>query len=256
MLLCCSALSCAGREVRLAQDASLELASGGDSEACVQHASKAAKMLRSRLEVVLSQAGSPGLGSPREATMASAVASLDELNSSLQLRDEARELKQCLMSEAMALGLRVDDCCAVAGSAGAASRRGSCAGRCGRAPWRGCLRWAPGLQKLLMLHQHRKAFQQPAALARPRKFDRCGAAAVRWSATWPRPHMHVSVGFGGASRQHVLLQVLWCDFALHRVAAQHKVCLAVSALCCKRCTKSRLQQSCNSSSFRFPPVHR
>ena len=82
-----------------AQDASLKLASGGDSEACVQHASKAAQMLRARLEVVLSQAGSPGLGSPREATMASAVASLDELNSSLQLRDEARELTQCLVSK-------------------------------------------------------------------------------------------------------------------------------------------------------------
>lgn len=82
-----------------AQDASLKLASGVDSEACVQHASKAAQMLRARLEVVLSQAGSPGLGSPREATLASAVASLDELNSSLQLRDEARELKQCLVSK-------------------------------------------------------------------------------------------------------------------------------------------------------------
>ena len=115
----------------MAQDASLELASGGDSEACVQHASKAAQMLRSRLEVVLSQAGSPGQGSPREATLASAVASLDELNSSLQLRDEARELRQCLLSEAMVLGLRAEPCCTAAGSGGAASRRSSCAGRCG-----------------------------------------------------------------------------------------------------------------------------
>ena len=138
--------SCAGKPLlaqpmscKTLQDASLKLASGGESEACVQHASKAAQMLRARLEVVLSQAGSPGLGSPREATMASAVASLDELNSSLQLRDEARHLKQCLVSWRGCSGCALRACCFDAGSAGAASRRGSCAGRCGLAPWRGRL---------------------------------------------------------------------------------------------------------------------